>query len=274
MPCGEVARSLPDTTSASGFATSGLADLQRKAAAPARWPIAGEEGVSLTSWEADDWDHDLLAEDMIPAVGTTSTVPPGPRSEKRPSAAPSRGLGETISSSLNPNSETLPDTLRAAAGTRRPTLDHRIPPLPSLAQRAQRSLLPRRATLVWGLLLLGITALVCGAILTSMSTLPGRAALWGIGLPMVLIGQTTFLIGVYLQLEDIWQGHRDSARALEIMQRQLDKIGPELPNGNGTPHPQTAPAGVSRPDWVAADIVLTDLKQQLDRVAARMRQLG
>ena len=41
-----------------------------------------------------------------------------------------------------------------------------------------------------------------------------RNALWDLGAPLVLAGQATFLVGLVLQLDVIWQQNKDTSRAL------------------------------------------------------------
>jgi hypothetical protein len=60
----------------------------------------------------------------------------------------------------------------------------------------------------WSAIAIGLAALTCGGVLCGWSLAQGRDELWAIGLPLLLGGQMTLLIGLLLQLRRIW---RDSS---------------------------------------------------------------
>ncbi len=136
---------------------------------------------------------------------------------------------------------------------------------PSAVQPATRG-----TGVVWAALSLGTMALVCGGILLGWSTFSGRQELWSIGLPIALFGQIGLVVGLILQLERMWNDSRRSAEKLETVDRQLV----ELKNTTamlGTTHSGPSTAFYSHlVDGASPQILLTDLKSQLDLLAIKM----
>lgn len=50
--------------------------------------------------------------------------------------------------------------------------------------------------LAWGTIALGMVAVVCGAVLMAVAQLRGRSDLWGVGIPLFVVGQLGLVIGL------------------------------------------------------------------------------
>jgi uncharacterized membrane-anchored protein YhcB (DUF1043 family) len=151
--------------------------------------------------------------------------------------------------------------------------DHaRRPPAgPAAAPTAPRSAAPRGGSLAWAVLLAGLGSLVCGSVLLVWSVLAERTELWDLGLPVAIAGQAGLLVGLVLQLERVWQSGREAAVQLGQVQEQLDQVrrSAELLSVRSSPaqHFYTHLA-----DGAAPQVLLADLKGQLDLLATRMAQ--
>ena len=141
------------------------------------------------------------------------------------------------------------------------------------AARASRasSWLP---VLTWTVLGLGLMAFTCGGGLLVWSTVTGREDLWTIGMPVALGGQIVLVIGLILQLDRLWHDSRDTAQKLHHVDRQLHDLntaatllGAGPGTGSGSFHSHLA--GGASPQ-----LLLADLKSQLDRLAVRLAQVG
>ncbi|HUY91801.1 MAG TPA: hypothetical protein VMV10_23870 [Pirellulales bacterium] len=81
----------------------------------------------------------------------------------------------------------------------------------------------------WSALAGGVAAFTCGSVLTGWSLLAERDDLWGIGLPTLIGGQLTLVVGLVLQLQAAWRSQAANAVSLE---------SPARPNSSSaqTPH--------------------------------------
>lgn len=78
--------------------------------------------------------------------------------------------------------------------------------------------------LAWMFLLAGTMALVCGGVLVGWSLYASRAALWNLGLPILLGGQAALLLGVVLQVIRMWKNHSAATQRLAQVDRQLGDL--------------------------------------------------
>jgi len=125
----------------------------------------------------------------------------------------------------------------------------------------------------WSALSLGSMAFACGGVLLGWSVVADRADLWSIGMPVVLIGQLVLLMGFILQLDRLWHEGRDTSDKLEHVDQRLDELKTTT-SLMGTSHASGANrfyshlAGGANPQ-----LLLTDLKSQLDLLALKMSQV-
>jgi len=130
----------------------------------------------------------------------------------------------------------------------------------------------RVSVLAWSVLSFGFMAFVCGAVLLGWSWAADRQELWQLGLPFAVAGQVGLLIGLVLQLERIWQGSRDAASKLEHVDQELHQLK-NAANMLGTTHGSASQAFYSHmAEGASAQLLLADLKGQLDLLALRMSQ--
>jgi hypothetical protein len=128
--------------------------------------------------------------------------------------------------------------------------------------------------LVWTAVSLGVMALVCGGILMIWSVLGVRPELWNVGLPIAVLGQIALVLGLILQLDRLWHHHRRTAAKLDNVDGQLHRLRTRAARL------QTTPAGVPtgfhslRDEEASPQVLLTDLKSQLERLTVRLGQMN
>lgn len=114
----------------------------------------------------------------------------------------------------------------------------------------------------WTMVSMGAATFCCGAALVAWSFTDNQAQLWHVGVPLTLLGQLIFLIGLCLQLDILrTEGQRTGSR-IEDLQSSLhqdDEVGLVVSQPSATlarqVHPETA---------------LQELKTRLDLVGARL----
>ena len=125
--------------------------------------------------------------------------------------------------------------------------------------------------MAWSCLSLGTMAFVCGAALMAWSTNAGRPDLWAVGTPVLLIGQISLVLGLVLQLDRIWRDSRRAAAKLDNVDEQISDLKTST-TLLGTTH---GPSGAFYAHWAGGagtDILLSDLKSQLDLLAVKLAQ--
>jgi hypothetical protein len=133
---------------------------------------------------------------------------------------------------------------------------------------------PPRATsvLALGAVAMGTAAFLCGAVLLGWSLVDGYAHLWNLGLPIMLGGQLALLVGLVMQLERIWsEGRRTSTKIDEVDERitSLRHSTRMLSTSHGSAS-QAFYAHMA--EGASEELLLADLKGQLDLLAVRMAQ--
>ena len=152
------------------------------------------------------------------------------------------------------------------ASARGPHFPMAAAPAPPAKQRA------RSGALVWAILSPSLTAFVCGAVLLAWSLVAQRTELWSLGLPIAVCGQVGLLMGFILQLERVWQGHRDASAKLDAVDTQLHDLrhSTSLLRVNHGSAAQAFYAHMA--DGANPEILLADLKGQLDLLAVTMAE--
>lgn len=122
----------------------------------------------------------------------------------------------------------------------------------------------------WLLLLVGTMALVCGGVLVGWSLYASRAALWNLGLPILLAGQAGLLLGVVLQLARMWQNHRTAAERLAAVDRQLGDLEQTTTLLGNTYGTGSSTFFAHLAEGASPHLLLADLKGQMDLLAMKM----
>jgi len=126
------------------------------------------------------------------------------------------------------------------------------------------------AALVSFVLSIGLMAFAFGGVLLTWSLFTGRQDLWTIGMPIALVGQIVLLMGFILQMDRLWSDNRDTAAKLEHVDERLHDLKATadlLENSQGAP-PASFFAHV--PGTINSQMILADLKSQLDLLALKM----
>jgi uncharacterized membrane-anchored protein YhcB (DUF1043 family) len=130
---------------------------------------------------------------------------------------------------------------------------------------------PKRFTfLSWTMLALGVMAFVFGAVLLVWSFATGRTELWQLGLPVALGGQVGLLLGLILQLEGLWKSSKQTTESLDQLDDQLDELRRTTAMLNTTHSSASQSFYVHMAEGASPQMLLHDLKGQLDMLAMRM----
>jgi hypothetical protein len=123
--------------------------------------------------------------------------------------------------------------------------------------------------ITWSALSLGTMAVVCGLALIGWSAHTGRQELWAIGAPIILGAQVALVVGLVLQLDRIWRDSRRAAARLQTVDKQIHDLKTTT-SLLGTTH---APSTAFYAHWAGGagpDVLLSDLKSQLDLLAVKL----
>ncbi|MBN1912686.1 MAG: hypothetical protein JW818_23390 [Pirellulales bacterium] len=123
----------------------------------------------------------------------------------------------------------------------------------------------------WGSLLIGLTALACGGVLLGWSWWAGRAELWDVGLPTALIGLAGLIFALILQIDRLGRENRQTAAQLNQVGSQLRSLRTTTEMmGTAHRHSPSSAFYSHLADGAGPQMLLSDLKSQLDLLAARM----
>jgi hypothetical protein len=125
------------------------------------------------------------------------------------------------------------------------------------------------AAFTWVALSLGTTAFVCGGVLLGWSVFAQRQELWSVGMPIALAGQIALLIGLVLQLDRLWHNSRKASAKLENVDKQLHELKTATTLAS-TVHGPSATFYAHLAGGASPQLLLTDLKSQLDLLAAKL----
>ena len=119
---------------------------------------------------------------------------------------------------------------------------------------------------------LGLMSFVCGGVLLAWSFIGHRNDLWGLGMPITLVGQFGLLLGLVLQLDHLWQASRHTADTLNAVDDRLSEINhaTTLLRTTHSSHAQSFYAHYA--EGAHPHLLLADLKGQLDLLSAKMSQ--
>lgn len=122
------------------------------------------------------------------------------------------------------------------------------------------------------MLLLGVTALVCGSVLLGWSYFGDRPDLWKLGGPIALGGQVGLVVGLVMLLDRLWSESRSTADQLSQLDEELLDLKSDR-SPHDSPLVGVLPAGVfveggdTRPE-----LHLADIKRQLDALALQLHE--
>jgi hypothetical protein len=249
MPCPRrrIGSNIPRNSTASGTDPHGdkreddpLADLP---------PLEDEQWIDR-DWELSDELHNvqwlLRSGQVVTQSGQMSPhAQPSPHGERSPSHA----------------SPTHPRIDRLAAHAATPT---RSGSANSGGNRTRgKTSLPG-----WAALLSGLTALACGVVLLGWSYVDARPELWDVGLPIALSGQAVLLVGLVLHLQSIWIRHQETSGQLEMLDGEIQQLHVLRRTAQEREHSESFYSHLA--DGAAPQVLLADLKGQLDRIVARL----
>ena len=226
------------------------------------------EEPAATATGADEWEVDEQLRDIGEALGTRRS------DERRKSTAYRREAARFDLPHNGPAGwhRNLPATNGAADGKRsEPAAERGKRSRPSAKSEAKTGN-GGLGGLAWLALLIGTMGFVCGGALLGWSLITGRQELWTVGLPVALGGQIALLVGLILQIERLWHDNRRSADRLENVDAQLHDLKTST-TLLGTTY--TAPATQFYSHFAhgaSPEVLLTDLKSQLDLLALRVSQ--
>lgn len=122
------------------------------------------------------------------------------------------------------------------------------------------------------MLSLGLMTFVCGGVLLGWSLLSGRGELWSLGLPLILAGQASLIVGLVFQLDGLSQSNRETSQTLEELDDQLHDLQ-HATTMLGTTHSGGARSFYAHmAEGASPQMLLTDLKGQMDLLAVRLAQ--
>jgi len=128
----------------------------------------------------------------------------------------------------------------------------------------------RRPIFSWFAFTFGFMIFVCGAGLLIGGYFMGRAELWNLGIPVVMVGQIGLLIGLVWLLEGLWQSHHTNANTLGALDDRLKDLK-QTTAMMGTTHSSAAQSFYAHmADGASPQLMLADLKGQLDMLAMKL----
>ena len=154
-------------------------------------------------------------------------------------------------------------------GLRQP---HRLPADEAAADRVVRS--SKTPAFTWLTLVVGSSGFIGGACLLAWTLTIGQQEMWRIALPLMLGGQVVLLLGLALQIDRLRRESREAATRLGNVHQRLDDLKTAATllgssRGAGATSFYSHLAGGASPQ-----LLLSDLKSQLDLLAMRLAQEG
>ncbi len=143
-------------------------------------------------------------------------------------------------------------------------------PLPAHSAARPAATKKQGNILAWLFLSLGVMAFVFGGVLLGWSFFMDRSDLWTIGLPLTLIGQAGLLIGFMFQLENVSHNNQQTKSTLEELDEQLDELRHATTMLGTTKSDSARSFYVHLAEGASPQMLLADLKGQLDMLAVRM----
>jgi hypothetical protein len=124
----------------------------------------------------------------------------------------------------------------------------------------------------WLVVSLGAMSFACGGTLLMWSLVGGRHELWNIGLPPALVGQILLLVGLVLQIDRLWYDSHQAAAKLDDVDQQIHELRSTTMLLGANQSPVSATFYSHLAGGAGPQLLLTDLKSQLDLLAMRIAQ--
>ncbi len=124
----------------------------------------------------------------------------------------------------------------------------------------------------WCMLSLGLMGFVFGAVLVGWSFFEDRPDLWRLGLPFTLGGQAALIIGLVFQLDVLSRSNRQAIASLDELDQQLDELRHTTSMLSTTHSSPSKSFYAHLADGASPNLLLADLKGQLDLLASRMSE--
>jgi hypothetical protein len=128
------------------------------------------------------------------------------------------------------------------------------------------------AFVTWTSILLGVAALVGGGVSLGYSVIGNRPDIWNFSLPFVIGGQIVLLVGLVLQLDRVWRENRSAAAKLNEVDEELNDLKTTTALLGTTQNPTSSAFYAHYAGGANAQLLLTDLKGQLDLLAIRIAE--
>ena len=170
----------------------------------------------------------------------------------------SLGAGERVNPAIRFDSAHVPGENREAD------------PLRQSSKKPRQSRASHNSFFSWCMLSIGLMAFVFGAVLIGWSIAEDRPDLWRLGLPFTLGGQATLIVGLVFQLDGLWRSNREASETLNELDSQLDDLR-HATSMLSTTHSSPAQSFyLHLAEGASPNLLLADLKGQLDLLAARL----
>lgn len=213
-------------------------------------PLSSQPPVNLNDWELEDDLH--AVERLVEALNAKDVSPQETTSPAHLDAGHNTLAGWHVPIASSPVTENI--------------LPSNIPAAPEKKPR-------RRSTFFsWTFISLGLMTFVCGGVLLGWSFVASRAELWTIGMPLTLVGQAALIVGLVLQLEGLWQSNRDTTSTLDELDQQLRDLRHATTLLSSTHSTSAKSFYAHMAEGASPQLLLTDLKGQLDMLATRIAQ--
>jgi hypothetical protein len=151
-----------------------------------------------------------------------------------------------------------------------PSGNRELDSLGKTSRKPRQSRAAHNSFFSWCMLSIGLMAFVFGAVLIGWSIAEDRPDLWRLGLPFTLGGQAALIVGLVFQLDGLWRSNREASVTLDELDSQLDELR-HATSMLSTTHSSPAQSFyLHLADGASPNLLLADLKGQLDLLAARL----
>ena len=123
------------------------------------------------------------------------------------------------------------------------------------------------------MLSLGLMGFVFGAVLVGWSFFEDRPDLWQLGLPFTLSGQAALIVGLAFQLDGLSRNNREAIASLNELDQQLDELRRTTSLLSTTHSSPSKSFYAHLANGASPNLLLADLKGQLDLLANRMSEM-